>query len=333
MDINYLASIIIKTMNNDATLLLKARGLAQYMLLCKKLSIDFCERIISAPNAIQILTQLFKTSSSYLGSQPFSVGIELNCYLSSSNVQKSLDVKHIDEKSSKISTNQNDNVIKPNINIDLLYNHPTKIWIRFYCRNQKYIAIVDTKFKYHIYEIAPNVYEAYGGKDIADAFIAMNELETKYNADLIFCSELDIFMRDKKNTEKMHANMLLGLSNYIKFMWCYTLNRIIFDVSSDEDVKLLHCYMTYGLLFFGLETFKTKNLSTMSTTTHNPIIVCTGERPKIALSKFDKSTIYNNEGSRALQSLDQSSDYGTTSNFIEVISDIDLDVSVLNNII
>lgn len=130
-----------------------------------------------------------------------------------------------------------------------------------------------------------------------------------FKFDLIFCSELTMFL----------YSPLLFLSNYIKFMWCYTANREIFDPKSFEDIRLLTSHTTYGLMFLN-----TNNLSSMPKTTHGPLIACSGERPKIALNKFDANTMYVNEGSRALQSVDKPSDFGTVSNFIEIISEIEL---------
>lgn len=130
-----------------------------------------------------------------------------------------------------------------------------------------------------------------------------------YKFDLIFCSELAMFL----------YSPLLFMSNYIKFMWCYTANRDIFDPRSFDDLRLLTSHTTYGLMFLN-----TNNLSSMPKTTHGPLIACSGERPKIALNKFDPDVVYINEGSRALQSVDKASDFGTVSNFIEIVSEIEL---------
>jgi hypothetical protein len=106
------------------------------------------------------------------------------------------------------------------------------------------------------------------------------------------------------------------------------MNRSVFDPQSAEDIEALALFTTNGLLFM-----KTNNLSSMPENTHGPLIACSGERPKIALSKFDSKKVYINEGSRALQSLNHSSDMGTCSNFIEIIGHVRLDPSFLDNII
>lgn len=299
---------------NDHTIRLVAMSIAQFLLLSKKLSLDKCLELFKKPNAENYLRKLIDGRSNFLDTVPRSIGIDLSSEIIASKIQQSLDVKHI--KKVEIIQEQLDR-IKPKFKSDLLYSHPTKIWIRFYSKETN-IEQITSLFNYSIFKVCPCIYELYCCKKKTNIKYLLQYLETQYQANLIFCSELPMFLDDP----------LLFLSNYIKFMWCYTLNRNIFDPSSCTDIRTLLIYTTYGMLFMN-----TNNLSNMPKNTHGPLIACSGERPKVALSKFDPSTTYINEGSRAMQTLNLSSDFGTVSNFIEYIAEVDIKNQSLNNII
>lgn len=309
-DINCLSSKIISLVN-DETIVLAARGIAQYLLLCENMTLECALQLFDRRGADKVVWKLISCQSDFMGPTPRSVGIDLVSECATSKLQSSLDVKHV-KRDADIETIQIDR-IKPLRKIDLLYAHPSLIWIRFYstCEN---INIPNTT----LLEVAKNVFELYFKKNIPDLFNNLLRLENEYDADLIFCSELPAFL----------YNPLLFLSNYIKFMWCYDTNRHIFDPHSFEDIRLVVVYTTYGLMFLS-----TNNLSNMPSITHGPLISCSGERPKVTLSKFDNSKQYINEGSRAMQSLNKPSDFGTCSNFIEVISEVVIDWECLKNII
>lgn len=313
-DINCLASTILQVMN-DETIELSARGIAQYMLLCEKISLPQAQKLIRQRGAIAKITKLLDSQTDFMGPTPRAVGIDVVSENAAKKIQQSLDVKHV-KKHNNIVYDQLDR-IKPLIKIDLAYTHPNLIWVRFYSTH-KNITIHGTTQKYNILPVCENVYEAYGKKDINDVFRMMTILERDYNADLIFCSELPAFL----------SNSLLFLSNYVKFTWCYSQNRNIFDPTSAKDIREMLFYCIYGLLFLN-----TNNLTSMPKSTHGPLIACTGERPKIALSKFERGKVFVNEGSRAMQTVNQSSDFGTISNYIEFINEIELDVSFLSKII
>jgi len=87
-------------------------------------------------------------------------------------------------------------------------------------------------------------------------------------------------------------------------------------------------YLTYGLLFLN-----TSNLTNMSDETHNPLIAYTGERPKIAMTRFNTDKIYIAEGNRAFQTINKGSDFGTKSNYIEIISKVQINDSCIKNIV
>lgn len=310
-DINCLASKIISIIKDD-TVILAARGIAQYMLLCENIPLDEALALFEKPGADAIVWKLISCQSEFMGPTPRSVGIDIVSECAASKLQSSLDVKHVKKATVEIESIQIDR-IKPHRKIDLAYSHPTLIWIRFYSVHPN-IEIRNTS----VFKVQENIYELYCSKNITELFNILALLEQNYNADLIFCSELPAFL----------YNPLLFLSNYIKFMWCYALNREIFDPTSYADIRIKLLYTTYGLMFLN-----TNNLSSMPSSTHGPLISCSGERPKVTLGKFDNSKVYINEGSRAMQSMNKSSDFGTYSNFIEVISEFNIDPICLNNII
>jgi len=299
---------------NDHTIQLIAMSIAQFLLLSKNLSVEKCMELLQKPNAKKYLRKLIDGRSQFLDTVPRSVGVDLSSEIIASKIQQSLDVKHV--KKTEAIQEQLDR-IKPKFKSDLLYSHPTRVWIRFYTKNKEFEKF-STSLSYSIFEVCPCVYELYCCKKNTNVKQLMQCLESQYQADLIFCSELPMFLDDP----------LLFLSNYIKFMWCYTLNRNIFDPTSCTDIRTLLVYTTYGMLFMN-----TNNLSNMPKNTHGPLIACSGERPKVALSKFDSSSIYINEGSRAMQTLNLNSDFGTISNFIECIAEVNIKPQTLDNIV
>lgn len=309
-DIDCLSSKIISLVRDD-TIVLAARGIAQYLLLCENMRLEEACALFDKPGADTIVWKLISCQSEFMGPTPRSVGIDLVSECAASKLQSSLDVKHI-KKTSDLDSVQIDR-IKPQRKIDLAYSHPTAIWIRFYSQHTN-IEIPNTT----LLEVTTNVYELYCSKNIPTLFEIMAALEHTYNADLIFCSEVPAFL----------YNPLLFLSNYIKFMWCYAMNRNIFDPTSYEDIRMMMLYTTYGLMFL-----TTNNLSSMSSATHGPLISCSGERPRVTLGKFDTSKVYINEGSRAMQSLNKASDFGTCSNFVEVVTKVSIDPICLSKII
>lgn len=335
-DINCLALSIMKLMDWDFTIEMQARTVAQFMLLNKKIPLDECLRLFEQnPNARTYFEKLLDSQSEFLGPTPRSVGIDLVGCVSADKLQQSLDIKHVKQRQQQqqqqqpsTSSSSNDisnefqklDRIRPTVKIDLAHTHPTNIWVRFYCTMdmRDFNAKALLRQKYNILSVCENVYEAYGNKNLEDVSALVRELESNWCADIIFISELTALL----------YNPLLFLSNYIKFQWCYTLNRPIFDPQSARDIHVLATYTTFGMLFI-----KSNNLANMPKNTHGPLIACTGERPKIAISKFDRERVYVNEGSRALQTLNKASDFGTKSNFIEIISTIELDDKVLDNII
>lgn len=191
-------------------------------------------------------------------------------------------------------------------------------------KNVGYEVVISNEVK--IFKVCDKVYEIYVFKtSAASNSVKLESLLHRYGTDntysLIFCSELKHFV----------DNPLLFISNYVKFTYCYSLNQDIFDPKQYEEIKAMTLYMSECALFMS-----TGNLTNMSVDTHGPLIAYTGERPKVLLSKFkhgEKHAIYNNEGTRAMQTMNKSSDLGARSNYIEVVSKISLDSSSLHDII
>lgn len=310
MDIDCLASKIISVVN-DETIITAAKGIAQHLLLSENMTLFEAEALFNKPGANKLVWKLISCQSECMGPTPRSIGIDIVSESTASKIQSSLDVKHI-KKASEVVAVKLDRE-KPHLKIDLAYSHPSTIWIRFYSTRTD-IAIPNTT----LLEVTANVYELYCSKKLSTLFEILYILENNYDADLIFCSELPAFL----------YNPLLFYSNYIKFMWCYYQNRPIFNPTSYDDIRAMMLFSTYGLMFLS-----TNNLSSMPSSTHGPMISCSGERPKVALGKFDSSKVYINEGSRAMQSLNKPSDFGTQSNFVEIISEVIIDPVCLDRIL
>lgn len=211
----------------------------------------------------------------------------------------------------------------PRIKTDILHTDPI-VWIRFYSQklNIKKHSAIFLNLRISIITVCADVYEAYINDkhaSIETVSLLMRELEQKYDSLIIFCSELNLFL----------YNPILFLSNYLKFTWCYVLNRNVFDPVSIYDLDIMISYLTYGFLYLN-----TNNLTNMPEDTHNPLIAYTGERPRNNLSKFKNKKIYINEGTRAMQTTNKSSDTGSISNYIEIITAINIDTEkALKNII
>lgn len=304
--INSLASKVESVMEStlEAEPSLWSQGLAFFLLVSyrEKYTYEQWIKFLSKPSTPILLKQLLDTKSDFLDSIPRSVGINLACEINSDKIQSSLDVKQI--KFAKLSDVTKR--IVPDINVDFLYCHSDYVWVRYWSENEIDLSEIDHEY---IITVVDNVYEIYFTKTSNNIWVNQVTKLENLGADLIFCSNLAYF---KYNTQ-------LFISNYLKFMWCYKLNRPIFNPTSYNDMRILNTYSLMSLLFLD-----TNNLSNMSTITHNPLIVCTGERPKQGLRKFEEMKTYVNEGSRAMQIMNKASDFGTISNFIEHVSKVEL---------
>ena len=299
---------IIEIMN-DRTIKPQAYAIAQYLLL-EGIDRDSLLKQFSKQGATAIVDKLLNCESDFLSTIPRSVGIDIVSYIAADKIQKSLDVKHIHVGTSAKSLDR----IIPNIKPIILHTHPIFVWIRFYTPFDR--VNIDA----NIIKVCEHVYEIYlekNNKTIkSDISNTIATLEQTWDADIIFCSELSYFAYNK----------LLFISNYVKFTWCYSMNKNVFDPKTHNEIKSMCVYMMYGFLFLD-----TTNLTNMPQHTHNPLIAYTGERPRIAMNKFNNDTLYNVEGSRAMYSINKNSDFGNRSNFIEIVNTIKLPADLLSS--
>lgn len=217
--------------------------------------------------------------------------------------------------------------IIPRFKLQLLYNNSEYCWLRFHVNTpdrrvpkmssmvwmQREFTAISCNFTTVVLPVSGNVYEVYFRKLLRTKFekqlfckileTLINHIDTSVGS-VIFCSELKLFQ----------YNIPLFLSNYVKFTYCYNMCSNIFDPTTYDEIRAMTMYMTYGLLFL-----KNSNMTNMPTETHGPLVAYTGERPKPAMGKFDHKTVYVNEGTRAMQSVDKCADLGAHSNFTEVI--------------
>lgn len=125
-----------------------------------------------------------------------------------------------------------------------------------------------------VFEITKNVYESYVPKTTKRSNLIKQEALVEYynskpECNLIFSSELSYFKYD----------ILLFVSNFIKFMYCYATNQNTFNPRTYNDFRILNIYICECCLFMS-----NTNLSNMSARTHGLLVAYTSERPKTLLN-------------------------------------------------
>lgn len=324
--IDKLTAKIIDTFNADKTIEFQARGLAWYVLCIKRIPYAaFCDKLDKNPNTKVYLTKLMDCQSEFSTIIPLSIGIDHISNLASGRMQKSLDVKHL-RKNNEITELTQDAII-PDIKPNILYSHGDFVWVRFFAdddvfMNELQLLLPQCKLSYC--RLNDDVYELYIRK--SDWVVAklttlvesiLEYLDEKKN-DIVFCSELILF---KYNTQ-------LFISNFVKFMFCYSQSKVVFELESPEDYITFNHYLLNCCLFLF-----TKNLANMSDETHSPLNNYTAERPSVLLNKNKESKIHIVEGNRPLLSTDKHSDIGTTSTRIELVHSVALDDTKIDKII
>lgn len=322
-DMDLLADRIVETLNDDQSLRPYAFAVAQYLLFVRRLPVARVVARLTDPvtrdSSLAALRKLLACRSDLLDSVPRPIGIEIIARMSADKIQRSLNVKHLQTKKESrggaAGSSASDGIV-PNIKPVILHSHPEYVWIRFRVPpsvERTMNARNDLPPGSHLVTVAARVYELYLRKQprtlLADVSGVAAWLEDRLAADLVFCSELALFLYNKP----------VFVSNYLKFMWCYACDRPSFDPRTQEELQTLSVYLLYATLFL-----RTNNLTSMPEETHNPLISYTGERPKIAMSKFDLSNVYNAEGTRAMQTVNLGSDFGANSNYVEVASVVQL---------
>jgi hypothetical protein len=306
-DIESLASFIANDVMGDLTIQPQALGIAQFLLLTKRMNMAECRRLMNKPGSRQLVSHLITSQSNFISTTPRSLGIDIVTALTADNIQEILNVKHHKEHKEEKDVCQR--AVIPNIKLDFLHSDPNFVWVRFHQQGNE-----ERKDKV---QVAHSVYEIYISKKYKtkrqvyeETKTLLKELDSDPSLSLIFCSELKWFMYDS----------FIFLSNYIKFMYCYMTNSPTFDPITYEEVKTFSMYLTFGFLFL-----ETHNLTSMPTSTHGHLVGYTGERPKTMLEKMVKDGtdwVRPIDGCRALQSIDLGSDLGTLSNYIEIVYEV-----------
>lgn len=316
---------------DDKTLEFQARGLAWYVLFVKHIPYEvFCEKLESNPIRVRgYLEKLLACQSEFATIVPLSIGIDHISNLASGKMQKSLDVKHL-KSADGIKQAYKQDLIIPEIKPNILFSHNHFVWIRFFvatANDAEFIndiksAYPKTKFSYC--QINDNVFELYVKKTESDVSRLEQIVDCvllyldKKKHDIVFCSELILF---KHNTQ-------LFISNFIKFMFCYTQSKDVFELDTSDDYIAFNHYMLNCCLFL-----HTKNLANMSDKTHSPLNNYTAERPSVLLNKSKESEVHIVEGNRPLLSTDKHSDLGTSSTRIELVHSVDLKSKIIDDII
>lgn len=324
--IDKLTAKIIRIFDDDKTIEFQARGLAWYILCVKHISYaTFCDKLDKNPNTKVYLTKLMDCQSEFSTVLPLSIGIDHISNLASGRMQKSLDAKHLRKNNETAELTQD--AIIPDIKHNILYSHGDFVWIRFFARDDVFMSELQTllpQCKLSYCRLSDDVYELYIRKSdwvvaklIAVVDSILEYLDRKKN-DIVFCSELILF---KYNTQ-------LFISNFVKFMFCYSQSKVVFELESSEDYITFNHYLLNCCLFLF-----TKNLANMNDETHSPLNNYTAERPSVLLNKNKDSKIHIVEGNRPLLSTDKQSDIGTTSTRIELVHSVALDDTKIDKII
>lgn len=314
-----LAALIVDALDNDSTLLPYAYAISQYLLYVKRLPYQSVAARFECPDtrpqAIAALRKLLACRSDLLDCVPRPIGIEIIARMSADKIQRSLNVKHLQTRKDSHGSTAAEAIV-PLVKPVILHSHPEFAWFRFRVTAAVQRTLPELELPREadrLVHIHGRVYELYFRKQSrllsADVCRLAEWLERTVGADLVFFSELAYFLYNKP----------LFVSNYLKFMWCYSCDRPSFDPRTQDELQTVTLYTLYATLFL-----RTNNLTSMPEETHNPLITYTGERPKIAMSKFDLSRVYNAEGTRAMQTVNLGSDFGACSNYVEVASEIRL---------
>lgn len=323
-DIDSLASLICAR-TGDPTVMGTARLLAQFMLVTPRINrsaamtYDEAVRVCQASNLAAVMKRALASQSDLAAAvTPRSIGVDMCAYISSGLIQSALDVKQVKKTTAQADVRVTQRIV-PIIKIDILYSHPTTAWIRFHGDRHTTEQFAEMFPQCDVMPVEPNIHELYcRTKDPTTLYGIINRLDRALGCNVLFCSELSIF----------YYNSLVFLSNFIKFMWCYRTKQNAFMPTTYPEIKDLVVLSLHGMVFL-----MTNNLSNMPSETHGPLIACSGERPKVALGKFESRRVYSNEGSRAMQALGFSSDFGTISNHVNVTSEVELTDHDLDSII
>ena len=348
-DIDYLVSVLLKLVENDVTLKFQLSCIAAWMLQCNPdMNVDEWDRLLTKTDkASGILWKLLKSASNFYSFEPAPLGIHLVSKLTSRTIQQSLDsVKHkpFSSSSKNVSSNLTVNMIElpspkpnfepiqPKISATFLYKNENQVWLRFLVNAKFSFTEIESELVQkihpehsantcHLICLTATLYEFYFPftKRASIRHTTIDTLveciENNFNGHLIFISDL----------RYLYYSQSLFISNFISFYYCYhEPPQYIPNPKKYDEMEIFNNTLLQSLIFW-----MTDNLSIMPLETHGPLIAYSGERPSPALKKFHrkfgKNHQYIVEGTRAMQSIDESPDIGANTTYIEVINSLDLE--------
>lgn len=319
----HLASLIVRTLNNDETIKTEALYISEFLLFFKKIPLDICEELVTSPQAAKILDQLIRNGSPFLNfdSKPF--GVDIVAKLGSPAMQQALNVKHTKKSEGSESNRESSGRIIPDIRskskIYMLYSHDQQVWIRFRSLKTDFSEMLNFHQSARVFNVKDHIWELYFPKNKdkvklkRDLEYFASGLEKSYDADLIFVSELPFFFGKADP---------VFLSNTVKFYWCYFTNREDFELKTFSDWEQFSNSFSMALLFL-----KTTNLNTPSDMTHAPIAAMMGEKPGRNLRtscKKNPGKMYEATGSRSMAALGLPSDIGSDPSTVIITGEFSL---------
>ncbi|ABO45402.1 unknown [Gryllus bimaculatus nudivirus] len=328
-------NIIDYCCDGDESVRVHAGVFAFFCLKIKKEPYKRCFLAIQKPGAKAIFKKLLSCRTGTLDGESRMIGIDFSSRNISTSIQENLDVKHCCKK----NENKKNTVLTfPHspVKADILYFDEHYVRIRFFSENFQKTFLNEFESTCTVIKVNEKldtrIWELYIEKNIAPkkikqmTFDIINILD-KLNCVIIYCTELKIFDYD----------ILLFISNFIKFYYCSLYNKLCFDPKTFEELQettflFIKCFSFLDIYNLRLDpnvsNCAIKNLSSLTPATHGPLAVVQGERPKVNLKKIITTCgpeyIHVIEGTRSLLSTLNRVDCGSESNYLEIITKINI---------
>lgn len=322
--------------DGDESVRVYAGVFAYFLLKIKKETYEKCVLALKKPNASVIFKKLLNCRTGTLDGESRMIGIDFSSRNISNSIQENLDVKHCCKK----TVDRNNPIFRfplTPVKSDILYVDEHYVRIRFFSEDFNTHFLNDYANQCIIIKVNeildPRIWELYIEKNIAPKKIKqitydiINMLDES-NCIIIYCTELKIFDYD----------ILLFISNFIKFYYCSLYNKLCFDPKTFEELRettflFIKCFSfldIYNLrLDSNISNCAIKNLSSLTPATHGPLAVVQGERPKVNLKKnitiCGPDYVHVIEGTRPLLSTSNRVDCGSESNYLEIITQVNID--------
>lgn len=328
-------AIVVYCCDGDESVKLHANVLAYYLLKIKKENFEVCLNAVKKPGAAKVFKKLLACRTGTLDGESRMVGIDFSAHDNSKQIQKNLDVKHCC-KTNKSSDAFIFTVPHSPLKSDILYFDENYVRIRLFAERFDPSVLGEYQNKYMFIQVNDKldsrIWEIYIEKNLVPkkikqiTFDIINKLDAA-NYVIIYCTELKIFDYD----------ILLFISNFLKFYYCILRNKLCFDPTTFQELKetsflLVKCFMFLDVFNLRLNpntvNCAIKNLSSLTPLTHGPLTVIQGERPKVNLKKnmtmCGPDYVHVIEGTRSLLSTLNRVDGGTESNYLEIITEIEI---------